>query len=83
MVGRMVDGDRQGRAENGPAVSALDQLAGRMGIEPEFKDATGQVRHADPKVSRALLDAMGMDAAYLARDPGQRRRIMAEFAVAH
>ena len=56
----MVDGDRQGRAENGPAVSALDQLAGRMGIEPEFKDATGRVRHADPKVSRALLDAMGL-----------------------
>jgi 4-alpha-glucanotransferase len=41
-------------------VSALDQLAGRMGIEPEFKDATGQVRHTDPKVSRALLDAMGL-----------------------
>src|SRR3954454_12740324 len=31
-----------------------------MGIEPEFKDATGQVRHTDPKVSRALLDAMGL-----------------------
>ena len=56
----MVDGDRRGRAGNGPAVSALDQLAGRMGIEPEFKDATGQVRHTDPKVSRALLDAMGL-----------------------
>jgi len=41
-------------------VSALDQLAGRMGIEPEFKDATGQVRHTDSKVSRALLDAMGL-----------------------
>ena len=31
-----------------------------MGIEPEFKDATGQVRRTDPKVSRALLDAMGL-----------------------
>ncbi len=30
-----------------------------MGIEPEFKDATGQVRHTAPKVSRALLAAMG------------------------
>ena len=29
-----------------------------MGIEPEFKDATGRVRHTDPKVSRALLNAM-------------------------
>jgi 4-alpha-glucanotransferase len=41
-------------------VSALDQLAAQMGIEPEFKDATGQVRHTDPKVSRALLNAMGL-----------------------
>ncbi len=31
-----------------------------MGIEPEFKDAIGQIRHTDPKVSRALLDAMGL-----------------------
>src|SRR4051812_12088341 len=60
MVGRMVDDDRRGCAGNGPAVSALDQLARRMGIEPEFKDATGQIRHTDPKVSRALLDAMGL-----------------------
>ena len=60
MVGPVVDGDRRGRAGNGPAVSALDQLAGRMGIEPEFKDATGRFVLADPKVSRTLLDAMGL-----------------------
>ena len=43
-------------------MSALDQLAGRMGIEPEFKDATGRVRRTGPKVSRALLNAMGLAA---------------------
>jgi 4-alpha-glucanotransferase len=42
-------------------VSVLDQLAERMGIEPEFKDATGKVRRTVPKVSRALLNAMGLD----------------------
>lgn len=41
-------------------MSALDQLAERMGIEPEFKDATGKIRRTDPKVSRSLLNSMGL-----------------------
>jgi hypothetical protein len=32
-----------------------------MGIEPEFKDATGKIRRTDPKVSRSLLNSMGLD----------------------
>lgn len=43
-------------------MSVLDQLAAQMGIEPEFKDATGQVWHTEPEVSRALLNAMGLAA---------------------
>ena len=41
-------------------MSVLDQLSARMGIEPEFKDATGKLRQTEPKVSRALLTAMGL-----------------------
>ena len=48
------------RAGRRPAVSVLDQLSARMGIEPEFKDATGKLRQTEPKVSRALLTAMGL-----------------------
>jgi 4-alpha-glucanotransferase len=56
----MVDRRRLGSAGSGPAVSVLDQLAERMGIEPEFKDATGKIRRTDPKVSRSLLNSMGL-----------------------
>lgn len=42
-------------------MSVLDQLAERMGIEPEFKDATGKIRRTDPKVSRSLLNSMGLE----------------------
>jgi 4-alpha-glucanotransferase len=56
----MVDRERRGSAGSSPPVSVLDELAERMGIEPEFKDATGKVRYTDPKVSRALLNAMGL-----------------------
>ncbi len=42
--------------------SALDRLAERMGIEPEFRDVRGSVVTADAATKRALLAAMGQDA---------------------
>ena len=41
-------------------MSVLDQLSAHMGIEPGFKDATGKLRRTEPKISRALLTAMGL-----------------------
>ena len=41
-------------------MNALDRLSLRMGIEPEFRDAIGQVRRTDADVSRGLLTAMGL-----------------------
>lgn len=44
-------------------MSALDLLAKRVGIEPEFQDATGEIRRTTPGVARGLLEAMGLPAA--------------------
>ncbi len=43
--------------------SALDQLAERMGIEPEFRDARGKLVQASIETKRSLLAAMGVEAA--------------------
>ncbi|WP_135470324.1 malto-oligosyltrehalose trehalohydrolase [Crenalkalicoccus roseus] len=45
-----------------PEGSALDRLAARMGIEPEFRDARGQVVRAGAETKRRLLAAMGVEA---------------------
>jgi malto-oligosyltrehalose trehalohydrolase/4-alpha-glucanotransferase len=42
---------------------ALDRLAERMGIEPEFRDARGRMVRATARIQRLLLKAMGVDAA--------------------
>lgn len=54
----MLDG--AGEKESG---SALDQLAARMGIEPEFRDARGVIVRAGVETKRSLLAAMGVEAA--------------------
>jgi len=43
-------------------MSALDRLIERIGIEPEFTDASGNPRLTDPDVERHLAEAMGFDA---------------------
>jgi 4-alpha-glucanotransferase len=42
--------------------TALDELAERMGIEPEFQDARGETKRASAETKRQLLAAMGVDA---------------------
>lgn len=49
-----------GEKESGPA---LDLLAARMGIEPEFRNARGVIVRADVETKRSLLAAMGIEAA--------------------
>jgi 4-alpha-glucanotransferase len=41
-------------------MSALDRLAERMGIEPEFQNAAGEVQRATADMKRRLLTAMGL-----------------------
>lgn len=41
---------------------ALDELAIRMGIEPEFRDARGDAVQASTETKRSLLAAMGVEA---------------------
>ncbi|HEY0521973.1 MAG TPA: DUF3459 domain-containing protein [Stellaceae bacterium] len=43
--------------------AALDELAERMGIEPEFRDARGRMVRATAETKRSLLAAMGVEAA--------------------
>ncbi|HZT88856.1 MAG TPA: 4-alpha-glucanotransferase [Stellaceae bacterium] len=43
--------------------SFLDRLAERMGIEPEFKNARGEIVRTKPEIKRALLAALGIVAA--------------------
>ena len=43
-------------------MSALEDLAARLGIEPEFRDARGQPRHVAADVQASLLRAMGVSA---------------------
>ena len=45
------------------AASALDRLAQRMGIEPEFRDAHGAIVPTGDETKRSLLAAMGVAAA--------------------
>ncbi|WP_239002790.1 malto-oligosyltrehalose trehalohydrolase [Rhodovastum atsumiense] len=47
-------------AESGSAT--LDELAGRMGIEPVFRDARGKTVRASAQTKRSLLAAMGVAA---------------------
>jgi malto-oligosyltrehalose trehalohydrolase/4-alpha-glucanotransferase len=49
--------------EEDAKVSALDELAERMGIEPEFRDARGEMVRASAETKRSLLAAMGMQTA--------------------
>ena len=46
-------------------MSATDTLAGRLGIEPEFRDARGRLQHVPEHVQRGLLLAMGVPAVLL------------------
>ncbi|MFC7478602.1 malto-oligosyltrehalose trehalohydrolase [Dankookia sp. GCM10030260] len=48
--------------EEGSGSGALDQLAERMGIEPEFRNARGDMVRASPETKRSLLAAMGVEA---------------------
>src|SRR5690606_22827197 len=41
----------------------LDRLADRCGIEPEFRDASGQLRRPSAAAKRRLLAAMGVRAS--------------------
>jgi 4-alpha-glucanotransferase len=49
-----------GEKDSGPA---LDLLAARMGIEPEFRNARGVIVRAGVETKRSLLAAMGIEAA--------------------
>ncbi len=43
--------------------SALDELAERMGIEPQFRNAKGEIVETNDETKRSLLTAMGAEAA--------------------
>lgn len=49
--------------EEGSGGGALDELAERMGIEPEFRNARGERVRASAETKRRLLAAMGVEAA--------------------
>jgi malto-oligosyltrehalose trehalohydrolase/4-alpha-glucanotransferase len=51
---------------------ALDELAERMGIEPEFRNVKGEIVHTDAATKRSLLAAMGVRAA----DEAQTRQAL-------
>jgi 4-alpha-glucanotransferase len=44
-------------------MTKLDELAARNGIEAEYRDAHGRMRQTAPETQRALLAAMGVNAA--------------------
>jgi 4-alpha-glucanotransferase len=46
-----------------PEATALDELAERMGIEPEFRNAKGEIVRTNAETKRSLLAAMGVRAA--------------------
>ena len=52
---------------DGQRASALDELAARMGIEPTFRDARGQIVEATSETKQALLAAMDLDVSSEAR----------------
>ncbi len=45
-----------------PASTALDELAERMGIEPQFRNAKGKIIETSSETKRSLLAAMGVEA---------------------
>ncbi len=49
--------------EEGSDGGALDELAERMGIEPEFRNARGEMVRASAETKRSLLAAMGVQIA--------------------
>ena len=53
--------DQDSRVQH--STDALDELAERMGIEPEFRNAKGEIVHTDAATKRILLAAMGVRAA--------------------
>ena len=55
-----------------PASSALDELAERMGIESQFRNAKGEIVETSSETKRGLLAAMGVDAT----DEAQARRAL-------
>jgi malto-oligosyltrehalose trehalohydrolase/4-alpha-glucanotransferase len=63
------DGVRQEFGAN-----ALDELAERMGIEREFRNAKGEIIHTSSDTKRSLLAAMGVKA----RDDTEARTALAE-----
>ncbi len=48
-------------SSGGSEASALDRLAERMGIEPEFRNAHGEIVPASADTKRSLLTAMGVE----------------------
>ncbi|WP_235031650.1 malto-oligosyltrehalose trehalohydrolase [Geminicoccus flavidas] len=50
-------------SSSGPETSALDRLAERMGIEPEFRNARGEIVPSSADTKRSLLAAMGVEVA--------------------
>jgi malto-oligosyltrehalose trehalohydrolase/4-alpha-glucanotransferase len=54
--------DRAGRLGEEAGDDALSRLAERMGIEPEFRDARGQMVRTRAETKRDLLAAMGEEA---------------------
>src|SRR5690606_40198742 len=44
-------------------VNAVERLAERLGIEPAFRDAAGELRRTSPDVRLAILAAMGVAVA--------------------
>jgi 4-alpha-glucanotransferase len=54
--------DRNPAAPANRPTSSLDTLAERAGIEPEFRDARGDMKTTPPETKRRLLAAMGVKA---------------------
>ena len=46
-----------------PASSGLDELSERLGIEPQFRSAKGEIVKTNSETKRSLLAAMGVEAA--------------------
>lgn len=59
----LLDAPPEGQPRAATEGTALDALAARMGIEPEFRDARGKLVRASTGTKRSLLAAMGVEAA--------------------
>ena len=60
---RTVQWSVEGLLRHEPASPALDDLAERMGIEPQFRNAKGEIVETSSETKRSLLAAMGVEAA--------------------